>query len=293
MIVNSMITIENDRFAASIALMGAELRSLQDKATGREIMWSGDSSVWDGSAPILFPFVGTLRNGRTAIHGKVYEMPMHGLVRIRPAEVIEQGADRAVLAFYSDAETLVHYPFEFVLKVEFKLEADGLTIRYAVHNPDSEEMLFAIGSHPALALDQNQFAREDYFIEFEQPETLDLYGMSNKRFVRKQMQYLEEEDRIPLTQTLFNDGFLLFTNIRSGLLRLKSKGTSSCLRVDLGGAPHLALWAKPGAAYVCVEPWYSYDPLPGGDGSFENRPGMMRLSGGNTFATGYAIRVEG
>ena len=287
-----MYSIENKRFSATISQRGAELRSFKDKVHGREIMWSGDPSVWDGCAPILFPFVGTLPNGRTVINGEVYEMPMHGLVKARTAEVVEQDTDRVVFAFCSDDETLLQYPFSFVLQVEFKLEADGLVVRYRVCNPDSVEMLFSIGSHPALALDLDHAALEDYFIEFEKPETLDLYGMSNKQFVRKQVRYLEEESRIPLSETLFDDGFMLFTNIRSSMLRLKAKDTSHFLKVDWGGAPHLALWAKPGAAYICVEPWYSYDDLPGGDGTFEKRPGMMRLSGGDTFETGYSICVE-
>lgn len=287
-----MITIENDHFKASISPMGAELRSLYDKATDREIIWEGDPSVWEGSAPILFPFVGTLPNGRTVINGEVYEMPMHGLVRIRNAEVIEQGVDRAVFAFSSDDETLVHYPFPFLLKVEFKLENDGLSVRYGVHNPASEEMLFSIGSHPALALDLHTSAIEDYFLEFEKPETLDLYGMSNRIFALKQAGYLADENQISLSKTLFDQGVLIFKDIRSGVLRLKSKHVEGSVEVDLGGAPHLGLWARPAAPYVCVEPWYSHDEEPDSEGIFENRPGIMRLPAGDTFETGYAIRVK-
>ena len=109
-----MISIENERFRAEIRLRGAELASLYDKQNGREIIWQADPEIWSGSAPILFPIVGRLKDGTTEINGTSYEIPKHGLLRTREARPIEEGNDYAVLQFKSNDETLKQYPFAFV-----------------------------------------------------------------------------------------------------------------------------------------------------------------------------------
>lgn len=286
-----MITIENENYSAAISPLGAELRSFKDKTTGREMMWQADPTVWGGSAPILFPIVGKLRDGQTRIHGQVYEIPKHGLVRTRNAEVLEQGNDYVVFAFSSDIETLKLYPFPFVLEVEFRLGTDQLEVLYRVRNSGTDEMLFSIGSHPAFALNLADATLEDYSIEFSEAETLDRYGLANGLLAKKEDAYLNAERRIALSETLFEDDALIFKNIRSGVIRLKSEKKTSFLEVITHGAPHLGIWAKPGAAYVCIEPWYSFDDMADCDGIFENKPGILRLLPENVFSTGYSVRV--
>ncbi|VGO11709.1 hypothetical protein PDESU_00255 [Pontiella desulfatans] len=288
-----MITIENEQFSATVDLRGAELRSFKEKSTGREMMWQADPEIWGGSAPILFPIVGKLRDGKTRINGQTYGIPKHGLVRTRTAKCIEQGRDVVVFSFSSDAETLQHYPFTFTLEVEFRLDGKQLLIDYRVKNEGAEEMLFTIGSHPALALDLEQAALDGYDLEFEKPESLDLYGLTDGLLAFKQGGYLENNNCIRLSETLFDDDALIFKNIRSRRVRLKPRHRTGGLEIDLGNCPHLGIWAKPGAAYVCIEPWHSYDDAPDSNGNFENKPGILRLAPAETFETGYAIRMVG
>ena len=46
--------------------LGGELVSLRD-GDGLEDIWHGDPAVWAGQNPILFPIVGSLKNGRVDI----------------------------------------------------------------------------------------------------------------------------------------------------------------------------------------------------------------------------------
>lgn len=286
-----MITIENDRFKVGILERGAELRSFYDKANDREIMWQADPDVWGGSAPILFPIVGQLRDGKTTINGRVYEIPKHGLVRQRNAAVIEHGPDHITFAFESDAKTLVHYPFLFLLEVEFRLGFQTLDVLYRVKNTGTEEMLFTIGSHPAFALNLESARLEDYSIEFVEPATIDLHGLENGLLAKKGANKQIDAHGVQLSATLFENDALIFPNLGSRTLRLKACKEKRYLEIDTHGAPHLGLWAKPGAAYICVEPWYSYDDHADSDGQFANKPGILRLARGDTFNTGYSIRV--
>ena len=74
------VVIGTKECRAEIAFLGAQLESLQSP-DGREYLWQRDPKWWSGCAPVLFPMVGALRQGRTVIEGRIYEMPQHGLAR--------------------------------------------------------------------------------------------------------------------------------------------------------------------------------------------------------------------
>lgn len=283
-----MIHIQNDHFRAAIRLRGAELASLQPKSNGCELIWQADPAIWGGSAPILFPIVGNLKGGTTRIEGAAYSIPKHGLLRQSIAQLVDQRADSVRLRFASSAQTLELYPFEFVFDALFELTDCGLKVDYEVVNPGSKELLFTLGSHPALALDSVAGTS----IEFSNPETLALYGLGkNGLLFRRVNRWFKREQRIPLTDRTFKDDALIFKNVTSRTIRLKTAGDRPDLEVDLRTHPHLALWSKPGAPFVCIEPWFSFDDAADSEGLFEHKPGVLRLAPQKTFATGYALRV--
>ncbi len=287
-----MIHIENDTFSAGIQLKGAELASLVHKATGREWMWSADPEIWGNSAPILFPIVGFIHPEETLIDGKPYAIPKHGILRGRDATLVEQGGDYAVFQFQANDETLALYPFGFRFLVRFQLLEQGLQVDYSIQNDGAEDMLFSVGSHPAFALDLEQNRFEDYEIVFEEAEELDLYGLENNLMVLKQESYLNQESRIQLSETLFHDDALVFKQLRSRKVSLMNTRTGERLDMDLREAPHLGIWAKAGAAYVCIEPWYTTNDAADSDGKFENKDGVMRMPPGESFETGYTVTLS-
>lgn len=284
-----MIQIENKHFSAAIRRKGAELASLIQKSSGCELIWQADPEIWGSSAPILFPIIGNLKNGKTIIDGKEYQIPKHGILRHRDATVVEQSDDSVTLRFESDFQTLEMYPFEFVFDVTFLLTEDGLAVDYEVVNSGDRDMLFSIGSHPAFALD----AVAGSSIEFSKPETLDLYGLNKNGLLFKRVgRWFKREQLIQLSERIFKDDALIFKNIQSRTIRLKTAGDRPNIELDIGNHPHLGLWAKPGAHYVCIEPWFSFDDAADSDGIFANKPGIRTLPNGQTFKTGYTIRVE-
>lgn len=280
-------TIENQQFRADIRLKGAELASLRHKPTGRELIWQADPEIWQGSAPILFPIVGKLKHGITHINGVPYEIPKHGLLRTRDARLIEKDDNFAAFQFTSDDETLKQYPFPFVFTVYFHLLENGLEIHYVISNTGSEPMLFTVGSHPAFALDLESHVLSDYSIELSERETVDLHGLKNGLLSRRYFGHLRSQNSIQLSDSLFDEDAVILEDIWSRSVRIEPAG----VEIELGNHPHLAIWSKPGAPYVCVEPWHSYDDSPDSDGIFENKPGILRLDPGKSFNTDYAIRI--
>ncbi len=173
-----MIKIKNSKWTAEINPIGAELSSLKNRKTGEEFIWQRDPAVWAGSAPVLFPMVGILANGVARFKGQEYALPKHGLVRGKTFERVAQTDNFARFRFKSSAEMARLYPFAFTFEVEFQLETEGLTVTHRVLNNSAELMPFNIGGHPAIALDLERYGIEDYFIEFNRPETLDRYRIN-------------------------------------------------------------------------------------------------------------------
>ena len=62
--------LENEKLRITIADRGAELISVVDRQSGRERLWQADPSIWNRHAPILFPFVGKLTDGKNRIDGE-------------------------------------------------------------------------------------------------------------------------------------------------------------------------------------------------------------------------------
>jgi galactose mutarotase-like enzyme len=54
--------------------------------------------------------------------------------------------------------------------------------------------------------------------------------------------------------------------------------------------PHLGIWTKPGAGYVCIEPWHGYASPEGFDGELKDKPGMVAIAP-NATAT-FAMSIE-
>ena len=56
------IRLENEQIEVTVNIHGAELRSLKSKADGQEYLWNADTKYWGRTSPVLFPFVGGVKN---------------------------------------------------------------------------------------------------------------------------------------------------------------------------------------------------------------------------------------
>ena len=77
-----MHILENEALTLAIADKGAELSRVWDREAGCERLWGADPTVWNRHAPILFPFVGKVIDGKYRVNGREYEMKtQHGFAR--------------------------------------------------------------------------------------------------------------------------------------------------------------------------------------------------------------------
>ncbi len=106
-------TIENEFLRCEVDLHGAEVKSLVRKSDGREMMWEGNTEYWNRTSPVLFPFVGGVRDKEYRFEGQTYSIGQHGFARdkdftLKSQEIAEIWFG---LKCISPSELIRHLPF--------------------------------------------------------------------------------------------------------------------------------------------------------------------------------------
>lgn len=232
----------------------------------RELLWQGDPSVWAGQAPILFPVIGVQSHDAIRVDGASYPHPKHGFFRKRVCSVRRHVDHEIVFELRFDAETLAQYPFEFAFRVGYSLDGNTLTHTFEVENTGNRPMPFHLGGHPAFQL----FGES--FLEFDESETASIYGVAPSGLLTPDSKpYLNGESRIRITPTTFVPDALVFKSLRSTGVELGFGKSGKRIRVDYADFPYLGIWAKPGAPYVCIEPWIGCADTVGQDVDFAQK----------------------
>lgn len=246
-------SIENEYLTAQIDDMGAQLHSMVSKDDGFEYIWQGNPDIWYGQAPVLFPTIGQLYEDKFLYDGREYPLAKHGFARKMAFEAIDVDGARAVFILRSSEETLKMFPFTFEFEVCFELVGRALKVTHTVKNTDNKTMYFCCGAHPGFN------CRIGDYLEFEESEEgaqVEKIDKENIIIGTKFAVELEEGKKLRLTADLFNDDALIFSDLNSSVVTLKSEAQGKTVRFDFGDAPFLGIWAKPNAPYVCIEPWY-------------------------------------
>jgi galactose mutarotase-like enzyme len=277
-----MIGIASDRLSATINPFGAELSSLRD-AEGRELMTDADPAYWSGRAPLLFPIVGRLVDDRYRLDGGEYPLPQHGFARRQMFEAIDQGPDRAVFRLADNEATRAVYPFAFTLDAAFALAGATLSIDVTVANRGERDMPASFGFHPAFAwpLPYGR-PREAHRILFAKDELSDLSAIVKGGWIDAQGWPSPLDGReLKLADALFERDALVWARVESDSVRYDG-GEGPGLRVDFPDTPSLGIWTKPGARFVCIEPWHGIADPVGFAGEIWDKPGMLRFAPGES-----------
>lgn len=277
-------TLQNKMLSVKVKPFGATLTSVRAAQSGKEFLWQGDERVWAGQSPILFPIIGRLLDDTCRIDGKAYSIIRHGLARHRDFSLVKETADELVFLQESDEETLASYPFAYRLFVSFMLSENALTVTHTVENPNARTMYFSVGAHPAF-----NCALGDRLI-FEQAETLDSLRIdADSLLTDARDRILTDSRELPITEHLFDKDALIFEGVKSDFVTLERQDDSA-VRFHFGDAPFLAVWAKPAAPFVCIEPWYGVNDGYTPTEDFSEKRGIVALSAGERFS--FSWRAE-
>lgn len=287
----SLCAITSPQLSAEIALLGAELFTLRD-GDGNDLLWNGDPAVWKSRAPILFPIVGGLKDGAYRHDGTIYHLPRHGFARTRPFTVIQSSPANVLMRLTDNEETLGVYPFRFQLDLLFGIEAATLTMTATITNMDAQEMPASFGFHPAFRWPLPYGAdRGAHQILFEKDEPEAVRRLDKDGLILPQPLPTPVRGRVlALGDELFANDALVFDAIRSRQLHY-GPADGAGLDITFDG-PQLGLWTKPGAGYLCIEPWHGYADPQGFSGELRDKPGIMRIAPGQSRACTMAVTLR-
>jgi galactose mutarotase-like enzyme len=290
---NAWVSLRSPDLTAAINPLGAQLSVLKDRQ-GRDLLWDGDPTVWNGRAPLLFPIVGTLAGGSYRLGAKSYALSRHGFARGSLFEIMESSSSAATFRLRASQSTLQVYPFRFELDVHFALTGATLSVSSSVRNVDTQTMPASFGYHPALRwpLPYGQ-PRAAHFIEFESDEPAPARRLNAAGLLTTKPEPTPiVQRRLPLTDALFKDDVLIFDHLRSHSV---SYGAGSGPRITLSfpDSPYLGIWTKPAAQFICIEPWHGIADPDGFVGDFTEKPGVFVLPAGAVLTTTMMIALTG
>lgn len=274
----SWLSLGSDALRAQVDPQGAQLSVLQDEQ-GRDLLWNGDPSVWSGRAPLLFPIVGALAGGAYRLGTKSYPLARHGFARHSTFEVVESTATSALLRLTADAASLQHYPFRFELEVRFVIDDATLSLTTIVRNLDQQTMPASFGYHPAFRwpLPFGQ-ARSSHFIEFANEEPAPVRRLDSNGLLTPDRHATPITGRrLRLADQLFQNDVLICDAVRSRYLTYGAD-EGARIRVGFPDSPYLGFWTKPGAEFICIEPWHGVADPQGYAGDFRDKPGVFKLA---------------
>ncbi|MBU2885852.1 aldose 1-epimerase family protein [Gilvimarinus agarilyticus] len=287
-------SIENEKFRVEVKEAGAELCSIKSLTSDKEYIWQADPEIWGSSAPVLFPNIGALKEGCYKFEGETYQLPKHGIIRNNPkVKLANHTPSRMSFMLTHDEDTLKQYPFEFEFKINFLLMDNKLQVFHEITNIGRNPMYFSLGGHPAFnCIWEEEETLADYYIEFEKKETAGISVLSDRGLLLKEeIPFLVNTNKIPLTKNLFDNDALIFTDLHSSEVSLKSKKNKTQIKMNYQDFPFLGIWSKPNAPYVCLEPWNGLADYEDSNQEWLAKIGNHKLMPGNTYYASYQIQV--
>jgi len=285
------IVLRSSELTAELDPHGAQLFTLRDRAA-RDLLWDGDPAVWSGRAPLLFPIVGVLVDGSYRYGAKTYRLPRHGFARNRTFSIAEVTPSTAVFRLNADKASLLVYPFDFELTVRFELAGPNLSLTTSIRNKGDSDMPASFGYHPGFRwpLPFGQ-PRTSHFIEFDSEEIAPIRRIDSAGLLTPERHPTPvSHRRLNLVDTLFLDDVLIFDEIKSRSV-IYGSDAGPRIQVSFPDAPYLGIWTKPGAHFICIEPWHGVTDRQGFSGDFREKEGVFMLPCGNTSATTMTITL--
>ena len=274
---------------------GAELVSF--KINGEEKVHQGENCIdengriyWRRHWPVLFPTVGKCKKNQTIINGRTYEMQQHGFARDMEFEPLTKLDNFHSYVFRSDNKLIDKYPYEFSLTVTYRTDGNKLTTIYKVVNEGDTDMPFGIGGHPAFKINREELDKGNYYLEFEEEEDKIhfLYLVDGLIGTEYAKNILENKKVVPLNANSFSNDAIIMKGLKSNKVSLKNNG-KTILTMDFTGFPYLAVWTKPKAPFICIEPWMTTADNVNGSGVFRQKTDILLLPPKQEYECKYTV----
>ena len=137
-------------------------------------------------------------------------------------------------------------------------------------------MYYSIGGHDGYYCPEGI---EDYSIIFEKPEKLDSTVLDGNLLSYNIINVGENTCELPLRYEYFAVDALSFLDLKSRKAVLKNRKTGEERILEFENHDVFFVWTKPGAKYICLEPWCGCPDFTDSVYDFKNKRSIIRLSG--------------
>lgn len=322
-------TLKNEDIIVEVDSFGAELKSVKSIATGCEYMWQADPKFWARTSPVLFPIVGGVRNKEFFVDGKRYPMGQHGFARDMEHTLISRTDNSILFELKSSDETILKYPFPFVLNIGYELKNNGVKVIWEVKNPSEDDLPFSIGAHPAfLCPTDERKDKSGYKFSFGKYDEASSKACATSGYSDEFSTYISvdmDAKLIPLSEihhhgNTRDTGLAILTEditlpLENGLCSITPDFFDRCTYmiennqansvgiVDPNGneyvqvifdTPLFAIWSpeEKNAPFLCIEPWYGRADSVDYEGEFKDREHINILKGKKAFHSEYVMKFK-
>lgn len=277
------VTIQSPTTRVVVNSYGAQIRSVVKG--GVEYMWQADPEYWGRTAPVLFPFVGKLKDDQYQAGGEMIAMSQHGFLRDREFTVVSESETSVIFEYTSTLADYELYPCDFTVQISYTVEGNKVTTDYNVINNSSYQIPYQIGAHPAFnvesvdnltAVFSDQAVTQHFFAGGLQTNTEDaVIG------------------ELPLSYDLINKNLPCYSDFSDHRLTLKQSG-QDFIKFDFTSMEYLAIWSPEykRAKFVCIEPWNGICSRADQEGySLENKDGMNVLAANSSERCSFSFEL--
>ena len=290
----TLTTISDGTVSATITSDGAELMSL--RLGEGEYLWQGDEKYWPRRAPILFPIVGVLRDGRAVSEQGPVTLGRHGLARDYDHAIVEQTPSSVTYELDSSEQTRAAYPYDFRLNMTYAIVDGRLAQTFKVTNTGDVTMPFTFGGHPAFNVPvpgEEGASFSDYELVFPKPWTarvprIDEVGMHDFSHMTE---LFCDADRMRLSHERIAELLtIVMLEVPGRSVRLEGPAGHG-IEVDFDGFDFLGVWtASEDAPFLAIEPWIGCATAYDESDVFEEKRGTVTLEPGASFERTFSIR---
>ena len=286
----SQTRISNQYLTVEISSLGSEMQALT-AADGRSYLWNGDAAFWNGRSPVLFPMVGKAPDNRISVEGKPYEMGQHGFARRSEFTLASSSGTACRYELATSDATRAVYPFEFLLAVEHSLDGRTLTVAAEVENRDEKPMPFGLGFHPAFLWPiPGAATTAAHTVTLDNGAEPALTRLEGGLVKPEKLPSPFKAGSLTLDHSMFEADAMIFPEGAGEGLTYAAEG-GPALKFSFENLPNLALWQKPGAPFICIEPWHGTAAELGGSDDIARRPHGVMLQPGKTARFAFTVEL--
>lgn len=296
-----VIEVKSDQLTVQFKTLGGALSSIKDRE-GIEYLWQGDATYWSGQAPVLFPICGSLREDTafyshedgTETKGNI---PRHGLVRKKEFDLVDQTENSVTFAIEDDENTYQNYPYHFRLEITYLVTSKIVRTQYKIYNKETNKVMpFFIGGHPGFncpLLDDETY--EDYYLEFEKPETCSVpkpFPKTGMLDFKDRSPWLNNQKELDLNYDFFNYDAVTLDELESRSVALRSRKHDKGLKLHFEEFSNLIVWSTLNKGpFIALEPWSGLSTsLEEGD-RLEDKKDVKILKPGRFEQLGFDIEI--